>query len=107
MNRWNITSTYEETTKECKVYIRFGNELSKVNETINFIAAIIRTNIPIIIGRKKIKREQLVNKLPSQFIEIINKEENTYQLKAGEKGEIDHLPSQLSRQEPAMKKGEF
>jgi len=102
-----IKGTYEETTKECKVSIRFVNEVSKVNETIHFIAAIIHTNIPIIIGRKTIKREQLVNKLPSQFIEIINNDENTYQLKAGEKGEIDHLPSQLSRPEPAIKKGEF
>ena len=56
---------------------------------------------------KTIKREQFVNKLPSQFIEIINKDENTYQLKAGKEGEIDHLPSQLSRLEPDMKKGEF
>ena len=108
-----IKGTYEETTKECKVSIRFVNEVSKVNKTIHFIAAIIHTNIPIIIGRKTIKREQLVNKLPSQFIEYLYQDENpyqdenTYQLKAGEKGEIDHLPSQLSRPEPAMMKGEF
>ena len=102
-----IKGTYEETTKKCKVSIRFVNELSKVNETIQFIAEITHTNIPIIIGRKTIKREQLVNKWPSHFIEIINKVENTYQLKEGEKGEIDHPPSQLSRPKPAMKKGEF
>jgi hypothetical protein len=97
-----IKGTYEETTKECEVSIRFVNELSKVNETIHFIAAIIHTDIPIIIGCRTIKREQLANKLPSQFIEIINKDENTYQLKA-----TFHLLSQLSRPEPAMKKGEF
>ena len=43
-----------------------------------------------------------MNKWPSQFMQMNNKDENTYLLKAVEKAGSDQLPSQLSRLEPAI-----